>query len=92
MLPIRKCSPNLLRRLPDVVRADEVAALVLANLIPEIASALAKGAFVVLTPNVVRLRYLPRVCPLSGSWAAVLLPRPVRHLVVVVCLNRGEVS
>jgi len=49
----------LLRQLPDVVRADEVAALVLANLTPELASALAKGAFLVLTPNVVRLRYLP---------------------------------
>lgn len=49
----------LLRQLPDVVRAADVAALVLANLTPELATALAKGAFVVLAPSVVRLRYLP---------------------------------
>lgn len=49
----------LLRQLPNVVRADEVAALVLANLTPELTSALVKGVFVVLAPNVVRLRYLP---------------------------------
>lgn len=49
----------LLRQLPDVVRADQIAALVLANLTPTLATALAKGAFVVLAANVVRLRYLP---------------------------------
>jgi predicted nuclease of predicted toxin-antitoxin system len=49
----------LLRQLPDVVRAEEVTALILANLIPALVSGLAKGAFVVLTPSEVRLRYLP---------------------------------
>jgi predicted nuclease of predicted toxin-antitoxin system len=44
----------LLRQLPDVVRAAEVAALVLANLTPAVASALNAGAFVVLTPTAVR--------------------------------------
>lgn len=49
----------LLRQLPDIVRADEVAALVLANLTAHIIAALAKGAFVVLVPNAIRVRYLP---------------------------------
>jgi len=49
----------LLRQLPDIVRADEVAALLLSNLTPALAAALAKGAFVVFAANVVRLRYLP---------------------------------
>jgi predicted nuclease of predicted toxin-antitoxin system len=49
----------LLRQLPDVVRAAEVAALVLANLTPAVASALNAGAFVVLTPTAVRVRHLP---------------------------------
>jgi predicted nuclease of predicted toxin-antitoxin system len=49
----------LLRQLPDVVRAAEVAALVLANLTPAVASALSAGAFVVLTPTAVRVRHLP---------------------------------
>jgi predicted nuclease of predicted toxin-antitoxin system len=49
----------LFRQLPDIVRADEIAALLLANLTPVLAAALTKGAFVVLTANVVRLRYLP---------------------------------
>ncbi|MPZ67436.1 MAG: hypothetical protein GEU83_18705 [Pseudonocardiaceae bacterium] len=49
----------LLRQLPDVVRADEVAALVLANLTHQITSAITKGAFVVLSPKAVRVRYLP---------------------------------
>jgi hypothetical protein len=44
----------LLRQLPDVVRTAEVAALVLANLTPAVASALNAGAFVVLTPTAVR--------------------------------------
>ena len=49
----------LLRQLPDIVRADEIAALLLANLTPALAAALTKGAFVVLAANIVRLRYLP---------------------------------
>jgi predicted nuclease of predicted toxin-antitoxin system len=49
----------LLRQLPDIVRAEDVAALVLANLTPELTLAFTKGAFVVLAPNVVRVRYLP---------------------------------
>jgi len=49
----------LLRQRPAVVRAADVAALLLANLTPDVVSALAKGAFVVLTPRAVRLRYLP---------------------------------
>lgn len=49
----------LLRQLPDVVRAADVAALLLANLTPAVASALGAGAFVVLTPTAVRVRHLP---------------------------------
>lgn len=49
----------LLRQLPDVVRAADVAALLLANLTPAVASALYAGAFVVLTPRAVRVRHLP---------------------------------
>ncbi|MGQ0574528.1 MAG: hypothetical protein ACT4RN_10025 [Pseudonocardia sp.] len=49
----------LLRQLPAVVRAADVAALLLANLTPEVVAGLRKGAFVVLTPRAVRLRYLP---------------------------------
>jgi predicted nuclease of predicted toxin-antitoxin system len=49
----------LLRQLPDVVRAADVAALLLANLTPPVASALSAGAFVVLTPTAVRVRHLP---------------------------------
>lgn len=49
----------LLRQLPDVVRAADVAALLLANLTPAVASALDTGAFVVLTPRAVRVRHLP---------------------------------
>ncbi|MCA1695251.1 MAG: DUF5615 family PIN-like protein [Actinobacteria bacterium] len=49
----------LLRQLPDVVRATDVAALLLANLTPAVASALGAGAFVVLTPTAVRVRHLP---------------------------------
>jgi hypothetical protein len=49
----------LLRQLPAVVRAADVAALLLANLTPDVVAALAKGAFVVLTPRTVRLRHLP---------------------------------
>jgi predicted nuclease of predicted toxin-antitoxin system len=49
----------LLRQLPDVVRATDVAALLLANLTPGVTSALSAGAFVVLTPTAVRVRHLP---------------------------------
>jgi hypothetical protein len=49
----------LLRQLPEIVRADEIAALILVNLTPTLAAALVKGAFVVFAANVVRLRYLP---------------------------------
>jgi predicted nuclease of predicted toxin-antitoxin system len=49
----------LLRQLPDVVRAADVAALLLANLTPTVTSALGTGAFVVLTPTAVRVRHLP---------------------------------
>lgn len=49
----------LLRQLPDVVRASDVAALLLANLTTVVESALDKGAFVVLTPTAVRVRHLP---------------------------------
>lgn len=49
----------LLRQLPDVVRAAEVAALLLANLTSAVVPALTAGAFVVLTPQAVRVRYLP---------------------------------
>ncbi|MGH3831558.1 MAG: DUF5615 family PIN-like protein [Pseudonocardiaceae bacterium] len=54
-----KPSVVLLRQLPEVVRAADVAALLLANLTPAVASALGAGAFVVLTPTVVRVRHLP---------------------------------
>lgn len=54
-----KPSVLLLRRLPDVVRAADVTALILANVTPEVASALDAGAFVVLTASAVRVRYLP---------------------------------
>lgn len=49
----------LLRQLPDIVRAAEVAALLIANLTDEVSTALAAGAFVVLTPTAVRVRRLP---------------------------------
>lgn len=49
----------LLRQLPDVVRAADVAALLLANLTPTVTSALGTDAFVVLTPTAVRVRHLP---------------------------------
>ncbi|MBV9163975.1 MAG: DUF5615 family PIN-like protein [Pseudonocardiales bacterium] len=49
----------LLRQLPEVVRASDVAALLLANLTPAVTSALGTGAFVVLTPAAVRVRHLP---------------------------------
>lgn len=49
----------LLRQLPDVVRAADVAALLLANFSPELVDALDLGAFAVLTPRAVRLRLLP---------------------------------
>jgi predicted nuclease of predicted toxin-antitoxin system len=56
----------LLRQLPDVVRAADVAGMLLANLTPAVASALGArrstldaGAFVVLTPRAVRVRHLP---------------------------------
>ena len=49
----------LLRQLPAVVRATDVAALVLANLTPEVTAALDAGAFIVLTPGSIRVRYLP---------------------------------
>lgn len=49
----------LLRQLPDIVRAADVAALLLANLTQAVMSALGAGAFVVLTPQAVRVRYFP---------------------------------
>lgn len=49
----------LLRQLPNVVRAADVAALLLANLTDVVTLALDAGAFVVLTPNAVRVRHLP---------------------------------
>jgi predicted nuclease of predicted toxin-antitoxin system len=49
----------LLRQLPNVVRGADVAALLLANLTPPVLSALTIGAFVVLTPDAVRVRHLP---------------------------------
>jgi predicted nuclease of predicted toxin-antitoxin system len=49
----------LLRQLPEVVRAADVAALLLANLTPAVTSALGTEAFVVLTPTAVRVRHLP---------------------------------
>jgi predicted nuclease of predicted toxin-antitoxin system len=49
----------LLRQLPAIVRASDVAALLLANLTPEVTAALQNGAFVVLTPTAVRVRFLP---------------------------------
>ncbi len=49
----------LLRQLPEIVRAADVAALLLANLTPAVASALDAGAFVVLTPTAVCVRHLP---------------------------------
>jgi predicted nuclease of predicted toxin-antitoxin system len=52
-------SVMLLRQLPDVVRAADIASLLLANLTEEVAAALRAGAFVVLTPQAVRVRYLP---------------------------------
>lgn len=57
----RACAPSvvLLLQLPDVVRAADVAALVLANLTDAVTSALGAGAFVVLTPTTVRVRHLP---------------------------------
>ncbi len=49
----------LLRQLPDVVRAADVGSLLLANLTTEVTAALEVGAFVVLTPQAVRVRFLP---------------------------------
>lgn len=49
----------LLRQLPDVVRAADVCSLLLANLTIEVAAALDAGAFIVLTPQAIRVRYLP---------------------------------
>jgi hypothetical protein len=49
----------LLRQLPAVVRAADVAALLLANLTDVVTSALDAGAFIVLTPTAVRVRHLP---------------------------------
>jgi hypothetical protein len=49
----------LLRQLPDVVRAADVAALLIANLTDIVTAALDAGAVVVLTPTAVRVRYLP---------------------------------
>lgn len=49
----------LLRQLPDVVRALDVAALLLANLTSVLAASIEAGAFVVLTPSAVRVRPLP---------------------------------
>jgi predicted nuclease of predicted toxin-antitoxin system len=49
----------LLRQLPDVVRAADVAALLLANLTPAVTAAISAGAFVVLSPTAVRVRHLP---------------------------------
>lgn len=49
----------LLRQLPDVVRAADVAALLLANLTPVVVEALQSGTFVVVTSRAVRVRRLP---------------------------------
>jgi predicted nuclease of predicted toxin-antitoxin system len=49
----------LFRQLPDVVRAANVAALLLANLTDIVTTALEAGAFAVLTPTAVRIRHLP---------------------------------
>jgi predicted nuclease of predicted toxin-antitoxin system len=49
----------LLRQLPNIVRAADVAALLEANLTNNVATALDSGAFVVLTPRAVRVRHLP---------------------------------
>lgn len=49
----------LLRQLPNIVRAADVAALLLANLTDVVTTALDTGAFIVLTPTSVRLRHLP---------------------------------
>lgn len=49
----------LLRQLPAVVRAVDVAALLLLNLTDDLLSALHRGAFVVMTPRAVRVRFLP---------------------------------
>jgi predicted nuclease of predicted toxin-antitoxin system len=49
----------LLRQLPDIVRAADVAALLLANLTDIVVAALDTGAFIVLTPSSVRVRHLP---------------------------------
>jgi predicted nuclease of predicted toxin-antitoxin system len=49
----------LLRQLPDVVRAEEVAGLLLANLTMEVTNALEAGAVLVMTPRSIRMRYLP---------------------------------
>lgn len=49
----------LLRQLPDVVRAADVAALLLANFTDIVVAALDTGAFIVLTPTSVRVRHLP---------------------------------
>lgn len=54
-----KPSILLLRQLPAVVRAADIASLLLANLTDDVTSALTVGAFVVLTPQVIRVRYLP---------------------------------
>jgi predicted nuclease of predicted toxin-antitoxin system len=49
----------LLRQLPTVVRAADVAALLLLNLVGPAEDALDPGAFVVLTPGSARVRRLP---------------------------------
>lgn len=49
----------LLRQVADVARASDVARLILANLTTEVAGALEVGAFVVLSPTAVRIRFLP---------------------------------
>lgn len=49
----------LLRQLPDVVRAEDVAGLLLANLTMEVIDALKVGAVLVMTPRSIRMRYLP---------------------------------
>ena len=55
----RRPSVLLLRQLARVVRAEDVARLILANLTSEVIDALDSGAFVVLTPTAVRIRFLP---------------------------------
>lgn len=71
----------LLRQLPDIVRAADVAGLLLANLTPAVASALGTGAFIVLpdsstrsvSPTAFNRERLP---PCTGRRTR---PVPVRH-------------